>query len=57
MPVKSVKRGKVFRVVESGSGKIAKNKAGTSVDGGGTSSKLKAQGQARAINRSQARRK
>lgn len=50
MPVKVVKRGEKFRVVEAASGKIAKNSAGTAVDGGGSSSKARASAQARAIN-------
>ena len=49
MPVTVRKRGKMFRVVES-SGAVAKNKAGTAVDGGGHKSKAKAVRQARAIN-------
>jgi len=52
MPVKAVKRGDKWRVVESSNGKIAKNKGGTAVDGGGHSSKSSAQAQCRAINRS-----
>ncbi len=49
MPVKVVKRGEKFRVVEP-SGQIAKNNAGTAVDGGGFGSKEAAARQARAIN-------
>lgn len=55
MPVKVVKRGGKFRVVEAATGKIAKNKAGTAVDGGGFSSKDKAVGQVGAINSSKKR--
>jgi hypothetical protein len=51
MPVKTAKRGSKYRVIESRTGKIAKNKAGTAVDGGGHRTKTKAQAQARAINR------
>ena len=50
MPVKTVKRGDKFRVVESRTGKLCKNKAGTPCDGGGFSSKAAAQRQASAIN-------
>ncbi len=51
MPVKTVKRGTKFRVVESSTNKITKNKAGTAVDGGGHRTRLQAQRQASAINR------
>ncbi len=57
MPVKTVKRGSKFRVVEASTGRIAKNRAGTPVDGGGHGSKNKAARQARAINASISRRK
>lgn len=50
MPVKAVKRGKKFRVVEASTGRIAKNAAGTAVDGGGHSSQGRASSQARAVN-------
>jgi len=50
MPVKTVKRGKKFRVVEAATGKIAKNKGGTALDGGGHASKGKSNRQARAVN-------
>lgn len=56
MPVKSVKRGGKFRVVEVGSGKIAKNKGGTAADGGGHGSKSRSVAQVQAINLSQRRR-
>ncbi len=49
MPVHVEKRGKIFRVVES-SRRIAKNKAGTALDGGGHLTKLRAQQQAKAVN-------
>lgn len=55
MPVKAVKKGDRFRVVESDTGRIAKNKAGSAIDGGGHSSKGKASKQASAVNISQAR--
>lgn len=54
MPVKVMKRGAKFRVVESRSGRIAKNRSGTAVDGGGKASKAAAQKQATAINASKA---
>jgi len=57
MPVRAAKRGKKFRVIESGTGKIAKNKAGTALDGGGHPSLAKAKGQASAVNISQARKR
>jgi|ETNmetMinimDraft_26_1059896.scaffolds.fasta_scaffold128148_2 hypothetical protein len=50
MPVKTIKRAGKFRVVETNTGKIAK-KGRTPVDGGGHSTKAKAQSQVRAINR------
>lgn len=49
MPVKVRKRGNKYRLIEP-SGKIAKNKGGTAIDGGGHSSKAKAQRQANAVN-------
>jgi hypothetical protein len=52
MPVVVRKRGDKFRIVESGSGKVAKTAGGGSADGGGHSSEEKAKRQARAINRS-----
>ena len=51
MPVKVAKKGDKFRIVES-SGKLARNKAGTPVDGGGHINTENASKQARAINRS-----
>ena len=50
MPVKTVKRGDKFRVIEASIGKIAKNAAGTALDGGGHSSNAGASRQARAVN-------
>lgn len=52
MPVTTKRRGNKTRVIEKATGRIARNKAGTPVDGGGHSSKAEAQSQARAINRS-----
>ena len=51
MPVKVVKRGKRWRVVE-GNGKIATTSQGNARDGGGHTSKAGADAQARAINAS-----
>lgn len=52
MPVKVKKvRGK-YRVVEADTGKIAKNKGGTALDGGGHGTSAKASAQARAVNAS-----
>lgn len=48
MPAKVIKRGDKYRVVEP-SGKLVKRN-GKPVDGGGHTSKAKAQKQARAIN-------
>jgi len=50
MPVKVKKVGKKYRVVEAGTGKIAKNKKGTALDGGGHSSRAKAIAQEQAVN-------
>jgi len=49
VPVKVVKRGKKYRLVEP-SGKIARNKGGTAIDGGGHSSASGAKKQAAAVN-------
>ena len=57
MPVKVTKRGKKFRVVESDTGRIAKNVAGNALDGGGKASKAAVQRQASAVNISQARKR
>lgn len=51
MPVKAEKRGRKFRVIESDTGKIARNFGGTALDGGGHTTKKKATAQARAVNR------
>lgn len=50
MPVTVRKRDGKFRVVEAGTGNIARNKAGTPVDGGGHATRPGATAQARAIN-------
>ncbi|MCH8147379.1 MAG: hypothetical protein IH987_05195 [Planctomycetes bacterium] len=50
MPVIAVKRGKLHRVVEEATKRIARQPSGTPVDGGGHRSAAKAKRQARAIN-------
>lgn len=50
MPVRAVKSGNKYRVIEIGTGKVATNAAGTPVDGEGHDSLEKAQAQATAIN-------
>jgi hypothetical protein len=50
MPVKVQKRGKKYRVVESGSGKVATNRTGTAVDGGGHRTRAGAVDQVQAMN-------
>ena len=50
MPVKVMKRGEKYRVVEASTGKLVKNSAGTPADGGGHPNKVAAESQARAIN-------
>lgn len=57
MPLTTKKIGKKWRVVEVKTGKVAKNAAGTSVDGSGHDSRSKAIAQAQAINISQARKR
>ena len=52
MPVTTKKIGGKYRVVESESGQIAKNRSGTPVDGGGHKTADRATAQARAINAS-----
>lgn len=54
MPVKVAKRGKLFRVIESNTGKLARNTKGTPVSKG-AKTRAAAQRQASAINISQAR--
>lgn len=49
MPVKVVRRGKKYRLIDP-DGKIAKNKAGTAIDGGGHQKREMAERQARAVN-------
>jgi hypothetical protein len=49
MPLSVKKVGNKYRLVEP-SGRIAKNKAGTAIDGGGKASKKAAQNQITAIN-------
>lgn len=50
MPVTVAKQDQVYRVVESADGSIAKNAAGTAVDGGGHQTLEAARAQAIAIN-------
>lgn len=50
MPVKVARRNGKFRVIEANTGRIAKNKAGTSIDGGGHLIKNKAVKQVGAVN-------
>ena len=50
MPVKVKKVGKKYRIVESATGKIAKNKSGGALDGGGHASHTKATSQVYAVN-------
>jgi hypothetical protein len=52
MPVKVKREGRKFRVIEAGSGRLAKNASGGEVDGGGHDTQAKADAQARAINAS-----
>ena len=56
MPVKIKPMGGKWRVVEQATGKIAKNKGGTSLDGGGHSDKKAALAQVGAVNSSLKRR-
>ena len=57
MPLTTKKRGDKYRVIEQDSGHIAKNAAGTALDGGGKKSKAAATKQAQAVNISQARKR
>ena len=57
MPVKVRKRRGKYRVVEAGSGRIAKSSKGNAADGGGHATKEKASRQARAINAAYSRKK
>ena len=55
MPLTVKKRGDKYRVVEVDTGRIAKNAAGTSLDGGGHKSEAAAEKQKAAVNISQAK--
>lgn len=57
MPVKTIKQGGKYRIVESGTGKIAKNKGNSAIDSGGHNSKDKAVKQVQAVNISLRKRK
>lgn len=57
MPVTVRRRGGRYRVVEAATGRVARNRAGTAVDGGGFRSRGRAMAQARAINASLHRRR
>jgi hypothetical protein len=57
MPLTVRKRGDKYRVVETDTGNIAKNAAGTAIDGGGTTSKARATKQMQAVNIAQARKR
>lgn len=57
MPAKVRKRNGKFRVINGNTGNIEKNRAGTSVDGGGHATKAGAQRQANAINANSGRRR
>lgn len=50
MPVKVVKRGDLFRVVETDGSLARASRGGRPVDGGGHDTKAQAMAQARAIN-------
>lgn len=50
MPVRVAKRAGKFRVIEATTGRLATNKSGTAVDGGGHSSRARATKQIQAIN-------
>jgi len=50
MPVKVKKQGNKYRVVEADTGKVAKNNAGTAIDGGGHSTRAMAIKQVGAVN-------
>ena len=57
MPVKIAKKGNKFRLVESSTGRIAKNQGGTAIDGGGRASKAALEPQRKAVNASLQRKK
>lgn len=50
MPVKAANRKGKFRVIETATGRIAKNKAGTAIDGGGHRTMTQAVKQVGAVN-------
>lgn len=56
MPVRVMKMGPRYRVIES-NGSIAKNKKGTAIDGGGHTTRDKAISQVQAVNISLRKRK
>jgi len=56
MPVKVMKKRDKYRVVESATGKIVRNAAGTALDGGGHRTKIRAVAQVNAINLASRRR-
>ena len=57
MPLTVKKRGDKYRVVEVNTGRIAKNAAGTAIDGGGKKSRAAVLKQAQAVNISQSKRR
>lgn len=57
MPVKPAFRRGKYRVVEADTGRIAKNKAGTAIDGGGHASQAGAIAQVGAVNTPRSKRR
>lgn len=57
MPLSVKKQGTKFRVIEKNTGKLALNKGGKPLDGGGHASMAGAKAQAAAVNISQARKR
>ena len=57
MPYDIKKQKGKFRIVEKATGRIAKNKAGTAIDGGGYGSEAQAKKQQAAVNISYAKEK
>ena len=57
MPLTVKKRGDKYRVVEVNTGRIAKNAAGTAIDGGGKKSRAAVLKQAQAVNINQSKRR
>lgn len=57
MPYKVAKRAGKYRIIEANTGRIAKNKGGTALDGGGHKTKPKADKQESALNISYARKR